>query len=100
MNKNAARWFALPIAWLFGLTISLRNWLYSKGFLKGYAFDLPVISIGNLSTGGTGKSPTTLYLTKLLKEDFKTAILSRPTKIQPHLMLVTNPFYLKRNTRI
>jgi len=90
MNKNPARWFALPIAWLFGLSISLRNWLYSKGFLKGYAFDLPVISIGNLSTGGTGKSPTTLYLTRLLKEDFKTAILSKGYKRKTKGLVLAN----------
>ncbi len=90
MNKNAARWFALPIAWLFGLTISLRNWLYNKGFLKGYSFDLPVIAIGNLSTGGTGKSPMTLYLTKLLKEDFRTAILSRGYKRKTKGLVLAN----------
>lgn len=90
MNKNPARWFALPIAWLFGLSISIRNWLYSKGFLKGYSFDLPVISIGNLSTGGTGKSPTTLYLTKLLKEDFKTAILSKGYKRKTKGLILAN----------
>lgn len=90
MNKNPARWFASPVAWLFGLTISLRNWLYKKGFLKGYSFDLPVISIGNLSTGGTGKSPMTLYLTRLLKEDFKTSILSRGYKRKTKGLVLAN----------
>lgn len=65
---------------LYGLGVSFHQWLYSSGFLKSQRFDLPVISVGNLSMGGTGKSPHIIYLTALLKNVYNTAILSRGYK--------------------
>jgi len=90
MNFNALRWLSLPFALLFGLTVGLRNWLYKREILKGYAFDLPTIGIGNLSAGGNGKSPLTLYLIKLLKEDFKIAALSRGYKRKTKGLVLAN----------
>jgi len=90
MKFDALRWLAWPFALLFGLTVSLRNWLYKKEILKGYAFDLPTIGIGNLSVGGSGKSPLTLYLIKLLKEDFKLATLSRGYKRKTKGLVLAN----------
>jgi len=90
MNVSVIRWLALPFALLFGLAVSLRNWLYKKEILKGYAFDLPTIGIGNLSVGGSGKSPLTLYLIKLLKEDFKIATLSRGYKRKTQGLVLAN----------
>lgn len=55
----------------------MRNVLYDAGILKSYKFDVPVISIGNLTVGGTGKSPMTEYLVQLLQDRYKIAILSR-----------------------
>jgi len=69
-----------PVSMLYGLGVSIHQWLYSSGFLKSQRYDLPVISVGNLSMGGTGKSPHIVYLTALLKNTFKTAILSRGYK--------------------
>jgi len=69
-----------PVSMLYGLGVSIHQWLYSSGFLKAQRFDLPVISVGNLSMGGTGKSPHIVYLTALLKNTFKTAVLSRGYK--------------------
>jgi len=80
MKLHPSKWLALPFAFLFGVLVAVRNWMYEKQILKGYRFDLPIISVGNLSVGGTGKSPMVLYLTKLLKEDFRTAIMSRGYK--------------------
>lgn len=54
----------------------MRNWLYDAGLLKSYTSVNPVFILGNLSTGGTGKTPHTIYLTRLL-EDKKPALLSR-----------------------
>lgn len=90
MNFDVLRWLAWPFAFLFGLTVSLRNWLYKKQILKGYAFDLPTIGVGNLSVGGSGKSPLTLYLIKLLKEDFKIATLSRGYKRKTKGLVLAN----------
>jgi tetraacyldisaccharide 4'-kinase len=74
------RIIVFPIALLYGGIIALRNMLYNKGIMKTFAFDIPIINIGNLSTGGTGKSPMVDYLMELLPLTYKTAILSRGYK--------------------
>jgi tetraacyldisaccharide 4'-kinase len=74
------RYLLLPISWIYGGIIWLRNKLYDKNILKSASFNFPVICVGNLATGGTGKTPMTEYLIRLLKSDFKTATLSRGYK--------------------
>ena len=49
----------LPIAWLYGAGVRLRNFLFDKGILRQHTFPVPVICIGNLTVGGTGKTPHT-----------------------------------------
>lgn len=71
------RMLLLPFAWIYGLIIRIRNWAFDGGIFKQTSFDLPIISIGNLSMGGTGKSPMALYLAGFLASDYKVAILSR-----------------------
>lgn len=66
-----------PISILYGFITALRNFLYNSGFLKSYSFDIPIIAIGNLSVGGTGKTPQTEYLIRLLSSQYKIATLSR-----------------------
>lgn len=66
-----------PFAILYGFITSLRNYLYDKGILKSYSFDIPVIAVGNLSVGGTGKTPQIEYLIRLLSPNYKVATLSR-----------------------
>ncbi|NMB37822.1 MAG: tetraacyldisaccharide 4'-kinase [Bacteroidales bacterium] len=62
------------------LTLKLRNRLYDKGVFKSHQFDVPVISIGNITVGGTGKTPTVELVVRLLKPQHKVAILSRGYK--------------------
>lgn len=69
-----------PFSILYGSITSVRNFLYDKGILKSYSFALPVIAVGNLSVGGTGKSPQIEYLIHLLSSKFKIATLSRGYK--------------------
>jgi len=71
------RLFLWPFSFLYGLIIALRHYLYDRGVFKSEKFDLPVIVIGNLAVGGTGKSPMTEYLIRLLKDSFEIATLSR-----------------------
>lgn len=70
----------LPFALVYWLVISIRNWMYNKKILHSTSFALPLICIGNLSVGGTGKSPMVEYLVRLLKDKFKVATLSRGYK--------------------
>jgi len=69
-----------PFAMIYGFVVLIINKLYDLGMLKQKSFDFPVISVGNLSVGGTGKTPHVEYLIKLLKKDFKVATLSRGYK--------------------
>lgn len=69
-----------PFAILYGLVTSIRNFLFDNGILKSYTFDLPIIAVGNLSVGGTGKTPQIEYLIRLLCDTYKVATLSRGYK--------------------
>lgn len=70
----------MPITWIYGAVIWLRNRLYDKNILNSLSFNFPIVCVGNLATGGTGKTPMTEYLVRLLKNDFKVATLSRGYK--------------------
>lgn len=72
---------SFPFAIMYGFVISIRNFLYNNNLLKSNSFDIPVISVGNLSMGGTGKTPHVEYLIRLLqKHSLKIAVLSRGYK--------------------
>ncbi|MBC7846400.1 MAG: tetraacyldisaccharide 4'-kinase [Flavobacterium sp.] len=79
---NLLRKILFPFAILYGLVTSIRNFLFDKGILKSYSFDVPVIAVGNLSVGGTGKTPQIEYLIRLLSPKYKVATLSRGYKRQ------------------
>lgn len=66
-----------PFALLYGLGVQARNWMFDKGFLKSKSYQAPVLSVGNLTVGGTGKTPHTEYLIRLLGLQFRVATLSR-----------------------
>ena len=70
----------LPLSWIYGLGVRLRNFLFDVGLLKSHSFDVPVISVGNITVGGTGKTPHVEYLIRLLKDKTKVAVLSRGYK--------------------
>lgn len=67
----------LPFGLMYGTVMHIRNFLYSNNILKSYKIPIPSIIVGNLSTGGTGKTPHVELLVKLLSEKYKIAILSR-----------------------
>jgi tetraacyldisaccharide 4'-kinase len=70
----------LPLSWLYGLGVWVRNKLFDWKILPAETFDVPVISVGNLAAGGTGKTPHTEYLIRLLRKKFRVAVLSRGYK--------------------
>lgn len=69
-----------PLSWLFGVVVFVRNKLFDLGLLKQKSYSIPVISVGNITVGGSGKTPHVEYLVKLLKDKVKTAVLSRGYK--------------------
>ncbi|MCI4444055.1 MAG: tetraacyldisaccharide 4'-kinase [Lentimicrobium sp.] len=79
---NLLRKIPFPFAILYGFITSIRNFLFDKGILKSYSFDIPIIAVGNLSVGGTGKTPQIEYLIRLLSPKYKVATLSRGYKRQ------------------
>jgi tetraacyldisaccharide 4'-kinase len=74
------RLLLFPFALLYGAVIIMRNIFYDKGWLKSGGFNIPIIGVGNLSVGGTGKSPMVENLAGLLKDRYKVATLSRGYK--------------------
>lgn len=70
----------LPLSWCYGIGVRLRNMLFEMGVLKSHAFSVPVISVGNITVGGTGKTPHVEYLLQLLQGMGKVAVLSRGYK--------------------
>jgi tetraacyldisaccharide 4'-kinase len=69
-----------PFAVLYGFITAVRNWLYDKAILQSHSFSIPIIAVGNLSVGGTGKTPQIEYLIRLLSPNYKIAVLSRGYK--------------------
>lgn len=67
----------LPFSPLFELIVRIRNLMFDRGILKSTTFQVPIISIGNLTTGGTGKTPHIEYLIRLLRKSKRVATLSR-----------------------
>jgi tetraacyldisaccharide 4'-kinase len=72
--------FLYPISLVYGLITGFRNFLYNSGILPSVEFRFPVICVGNITVGGTGKTPHTEYIAGLLRENYKVATLSRGYK--------------------
>lgn len=79
-----------PFSILYGFITGIRSFLYDKGILSSYSFDVPIIATGNLSVGGTGKTPQTEYLIRLLSSQYKIATLSRGYKRKSHGFILAN----------
>ena len=75
----------LPLSWLYGLAVRVRNALFDVGLLKSESFDVPVISVGNITVGGTGKTPHVEYLVELLRtrHSFLRVVRLRKSKLAP-----------------
>lgn len=80
-----------PASWLYGAVVKTRNKLFDWGVLRSKSFDIPIICIGNLAVGGTGKTPHTEYLIKLLQKEYNVAVLSRGYKRQTKGYVLATP---------
>src|SRR5215475_8048832 len=85
MNVNfpllkTIRILLLPFSLIYALIIIVRNWCFDLGIFGSSSFNLPLICVGNLAVGGTGKSPMVEFLLKKLKDRYQVAVLSRGYK--------------------
>jgi tetraacyldisaccharide 4'-kinase len=80
MAKRIYEYLLYPVSGVYGGIIFLRNKLFDWEILPSREFDLPVISVGNITAGGTGKTPHVEYLVRLLKDSYRIAVLSRGFK--------------------
>ena len=80
----------LPLSWCYGVGVKLRNLLFDTGVLKSRSFQVPVIAVGNITVGGTGKTPHVEYLAGVLKGLFKVAVLSRGYKRHGKGFIIAN----------
>jgi tetraacyldisaccharide 4'-kinase len=71
------RWYLFPFSIVYDGVTTTRNLLYSVGLKKSVKFQTPIINVGNLSVGGSGKSPMVMYLAELLSKHYRTGVLSR-----------------------
>jgi tetraacyldisaccharide 4'-kinase len=78
--ENRKNILLYPFSILYGVITEIRNFMYNTGILTSHEFSIPVICVGNITVGGTGKTPHTEYLISLLKENFRIATLSRGYK--------------------
>ena len=80
----------IPLSWLSGIGVGFRNQLFNIGLLKQHDYDIPIISVGNITVGGAGKTPHVEYLIRLLKDKVKVAVLSRGYKRKTHGYVLAN----------
>lgn len=80
-----------PFSLIYGAITGIRNFLYNTGMLRSHEFSLPVICVGNITVGGTGKTPHCEYLIELLQQNFKVALLSRGYRRQSKGFLIALP---------
>lgn len=73
------RWL-MPLSWLYGAAVDIRNALFDMGILRSVSYDIPIINVGNITVGGTGKTPHVEYLIRLLSSRYRVAVLSRGYK--------------------
>ena len=80
-EKQTYRKWLLPLSYLYGIGVRIRNTLYDWNIIKSKSYSIPIICVGNLSVGGTGKTPHIEYLVRLLqRQGWHIAILSRGYK--------------------
>ena len=70
----------LPFSLIYGLIVIFRNWMFDRKILRSATFNLPVVCVGNLTVGGTGKSPMVEFMIEKMKQSFRIAVLSRGYK--------------------
>ena len=86
------KFLLIPFTLIYASVLAIRNLMFDCGFLKSSSFDLPIISVGNISVGGTGKTPHTEYLISILQNKYKLASLSRGYKRKSKGFILANKY--------
>lgn len=80
-----------PLSWLYGFVTWVRNWMFdNKVFLKEEEYEIPIVGVGNITVGGTGKTPHVEYIVSNLAVDYKIAVLSRGYKRKTRGFVLAN----------
>ncbi|MDE6409427.1 MAG: tetraacyldisaccharide 4'-kinase [Muribaculaceae bacterium] len=94
MREDTARklmtYLLKPLSWVYGGITSLRNWMFDHDILTQEEFDVPVVSVGNITVGGTGKTPHVEYILSMLSMDYNIAVLSRGYKRKTKGFILAN----------
>ncbi len=80
-----------PLSLIYGAVTGFRNFLYNSEVFKSHEFNIPVICVGNITVGGTGKTPHCEYIIELLKDKFNVSLLSRGYKRKSSGFLIPTP---------
>jgi len=80
-----------PLSFIYGLIISIRNFMYDSKIFKQHEFEIPIIAVGNITAGGTGKTPHAEYILHLLQKQFNVAFLSRGYKRKTRGFILATP---------
>ena len=78
--KYLAEAILTPLSYIYKAIVVVRNWMFDAGILPQEEFDVPVVVVGNINAGGTGKTPHTEYIVESLSHDYRVGVLSRGYK--------------------
>ncbi|MCM1292115.1 MAG: tetraacyldisaccharide 4'-kinase [Bacteroides sp.] len=90
-NKFLSLMLLYPISRVYGWVMAIRNMMFERGILKQEKFRVPVVVVGNISMGGSGKTPHTEYLVDTLKKDYQIGVLSRGYKRRTKGFVLATP---------
>lgn len=93
MNRDIQKiltYILTPLSWLYGAVTTVRNWMFDTNILPQEEFKVPIVSVGNITVGGTGKTPHTEYIVGMLAMDYNIAVLSRGYKRKTKGFLLAN----------
>jgi tetraacyldisaccharide 4'-kinase len=80
VSQSKPHFILFPFSWIYGIIVWFRNLFFNIELIPSENFDMPVLSVGNITVGGTGKTPHTEYLIRILSKDYQIAVLSRGYK--------------------
>ncbi len=89
-RQQILRWLLTPLSWIYGAVTTTRNWMFDNHILKQQEYDVPIICVGNITVGGTGKTPHVEYIIENLSLDYNIAVLSRGYKRKTKGFLMVN----------